>query len=87
MLVEGATLSRIAPIESNTTTFSVLTTGGLGPCANVWIQFPPTTSPDADTQKQVYATLLFAMAQGLRVTLWNYTGSACTGTSYVEAYQ
>jgi hypothetical protein len=85
-LVEEGTITRMAPVESNSTAFSVLTTGGTGPCSAVWISFPVSAAPDLDTHKRLYATLLVAFAQGMRVSIYNYSSNSCMGAAFVDMH-
>jgi hypothetical protein len=85
-LVQEAHISRVTSIADNQSKFAVLVTGGVGPCASLWIEFPPSAAPDADAHKRAYAALLMAFASGMRITVFNYANDACTGGSYVEIY-
>jgi hypothetical protein len=45
-----------------------------------------SAAPDADTHRRAYAAALTALSLGLRVTVYNYSGDACDGASYIEVY-
>jgi hypothetical protein len=87
-LAVDASIARVRNTVSNSTSFSVQVSGGTGPCAIVgqWITFPVSAAADADTHKRTYATVLTALALGLQVRIYNYSGSACDGASYIEIY-
>lgn len=88
-IVVGATVTHISSTNGNNQSFQVQVAGGTGPCTNgtgMWVVFPLSAAPDADTHKRAYAAAMLALATGMRVTLYNYSDDGCTGASYVDVY-
>ena len=82
-----ATVLRVSSTNGNTASFQVMVAGGTGPCTSVsgiWVVFPLSAAPDADTHKRAYAAALLALATGMSVTLYNYTNDNCVLASYVD---
>jgi hypothetical protein len=84
-LVTGGRVVRIANTGNNLNVFSVEVAGGSqNLCSNVWITFPATAAPDADTYKRAYAAALVALTTGVLVRVYNYQNNSCDAASYIE---
>jgi hypothetical protein len=83
-IVTGGTITSITNTASNTSAFTVTTSGGTGVCTGVAITFPLSSFPDADTMARAYATALTALALNATVTIYNYSSSTCTTATYIQ---
>jgi hypothetical protein len=86
-LVTNATITKILDTSGNQTQFAIVVSGGTGPCANTVIYFPVGAAVDVDTHKRAYAAALLALATGMRISAWNYTGNNCEGAAYIDVGQ
>jgi hypothetical protein len=84
-LAFDAKITRVANTSSNNSSFSVLVTGGTGPCTNGgWISFPVSIAPDPDTHKRAYAAALLALTTGMSLRIHIYTNDDCHAATYIE---
>ena len=88
-LVSNATITHVANTAGNYSVFVVQVAGGTGPCANgatIWITFPVSAAPDADTHRRAYSAAMTALVTGMHVSIYNYTNDNCDGASYIDLF-
>jgi hypothetical protein len=86
-LVTNATITKILNTSGNQTQFAIVVSGGTGRCANTVIYFPVSAAVDADTHKRAYSAALLALATGMKISAWNYSGNNCEGAAYIDVGQ
>ena len=76
-------IQSVANTQGNQTQFSIVVTGGSGPCSGQTINFPVWAAVDADSHKRAYAATLMAFAMGAKVSIWNYVDNGCLAAAYI----
>jgi hypothetical protein len=94
-LAQNVTISKVAPISSDTTAFAITVAalpGASGYCTpagagGATLMFRQSSMPgaDANSMQRLYATVLLALSTGLPVEISSYTsGTDCNSAAFLE---
>jgi len=76
-LVKGASVVHVENTSSNGDNFAILVEGGQGPCVNKYIIFPKSGVVNTDVYERGYEGALTALANDLKVNVYDYSGDSC----------
>jgi hypothetical protein len=83
-IVTGAKIIKIANTANNQDYFSVLISGGTGPCATMWVAFPQSAAATQKILDRAFALAMSAMTAGYVVSIYNYQSDSCDKAAYIE---
>ena len=79
-LVQDAIVTFVNNTTNNSYQFSIVTSGGTGPCNATAITF---SSTDSDIQDRAYQAALTALTEGMRVDVFDYDGTDCSDAAHI----
>jgi len=85
-LVKGATVLEVASSNSNRDVFWVRISGGVGPCANISVDFPANKSQSKESYNQSFSIALAAATTGKKIRVHNYEDNNCQGANFISIY-
>jgi hypothetical protein len=82
--VSDAEVIQVINTSGNLKNFTIVTTGGSGPCVGQYIQFPETDAANGAAHQRAYASALLALTTGMKVTVHNYFDDTCNRASFIQ---
>ena len=88
-IATGSEITQVFNTNSNKASFGIVVTGGTGTCAGKQITFPISAAGDfkdgkSDIHLRGYSTALTALTTGLKVDIYNYSGSDCENAAFIR---
>ena len=83
-LIQGATVTGVQNTSDNGDNFTITVAGGSGICSNSVIIFPSTGVISQTVHDRGYKAALTALAQNLKVDVYNYSNNSCTNGGQVS---
>lgn len=77
-IAQDATVEYVENTSGNNDVFTVLVSGGTGPCVSTLITFPKSSATSEAIFTRAFTLLTAANVSGRKVSIYNYLDQSCT---------
>lgn len=77
-LAQDATVEFVENTSGNSDVFTVLVSGGTGPCISALITFPKSSATSEAIYTRAFTLLTAANLSGRKVSIYNYVDQSCS---------